>query len=115
MKDEWNGLPPEMKEAVLLSADSLADPQSVAEIRASLAATENGQILNKPGNYRTVFLSDPLLKGAFCYNMLTDRVDVVKPLGWQRDSLQVTDVDTQYLMVYMDKNYHISYYNVFMG
>lgn len=108
MKDEWNGLPPEMKEAVLLSADSLADPQSVAEIRASLAATENGQILNTPGNYRTVFLSDPLLKGAFCYNMLTDRVDVVKPLGWQRDSLQVTDVDTQYLMVYMDKNYHIS-------
>lgn len=101
MSDELKDLPPEMKEAVLHSADTMSDAQSVEQVKALLAVSEKGQVLNTPGNYKTVFLSDPLLKGAFCYNLLTNRIDIVKPLGWKRDSEQLTDVDTQYLMLYI--------------
>ena len=32
----------------------------------------------------TVFQHDPLLSGAIAYNLLTDRTDVVKPIGYVR-------------------------------
>lgn len=108
MSDELKDLPLEMKEAVLHSADTMSDAQSVEQVKALLAVSEKGQVLNTLGNYKTVFLSDPLLKGAFCYNLLTNRIDIVKPLGWKRDSEQLTDVDTQYLMLYLDEHYHLS-------
>ena len=48
-----------------------------------LETTQKGQTANTPGNYKAVFLYDPLLSGAFSNNLLTDRIDIVKPLGWQ--------------------------------
>ena len=38
--------------------------------------TEKGQTANTIGNCQTVFCQDPLLKGAICLNLLTDRVDI---------------------------------------
>ncbi len=97
-----------MREALLRTADELAEEKSVGEIREELAVNSNGQALNTPGNYKLIFLSDPLLKGAFAQNLLTDRTDIVKPLGWRREEEQVTDVDIQYLMIYLDRNYRLS-------
>ena len=39
---------------------------------------------------------DPVLKGAIRKNLLTERVDNVKPLGWYQDSPTLTDVDIKY-------------------
>ena len=70
--------------------------------------TQKGQTANTPGNYRTVFLHDPLLKGAFSNNLLTDQVDIVKPLGWYRDGNRLTDVDIQYLVLYLEEHYGLT-------
>ena len=63
------------------AADAMLPPRSVEEIRESLTVTEKGQTANTIGNCQTVFCQDPLLKGAICLNLLTDREDERKYAG----------------------------------
>lgn len=72
-----------------------------------IAAIEAGEI-NAAANYKRVFQLDPLLKGAIRKNLLTERVDIVKPLGWYRDSPTLTDVDIKYLLLYFEENYGLT-------
>ena len=44
------------------------------------------KVYNTAANYKRVLQYDPLLKGAIRKNLLTERIDIVKPLGWYRDS-----------------------------
>lgn len=67
------------------------------EIRDRLELTQQGKPANTAMNYKTVFQNDPLLKGAIRKNLLTERTDIVKPLGWYRESSTLTDVDIKYL------------------
>ena len=57
---------------------------TVEQVRENLSVTEKGQPANTIGNCRTVFCQDPLLRGAIRLNLLTDRVDIVRDLGWRR-------------------------------
>ncbi len=91
-----------------MNMNETVDEQIKDQIWKSLAKTSTGQVINSPENYNIVFMSDPLLKGAFSTNLLTDRIDVVKPLGWYREDEHLTDVDIQYLMLYLDKTYSLS-------
>ena len=59
-------------------------------------------------NYKTVFQNDPLLKGAIRKNLLTERTDIVKPLGWYRESSTLTDVDIKYLLLYFEEHYGLT-------
>ena len=68
------------------AAEALAPEQSVDEVRESLSVTEKGQPANTIGNCRTVFCHDPLLRDAIRLNLLTDRVDIVRDLGWRRNT-----------------------------
>lgn len=83
----------------------MAEEMTAEEVRELLDVSKKGEVLNTPGNYKTVFLYDPLLRGAFSNNLLTDRIDIVKPLGWYREGSLVTDVDIQYLLLYLERNY----------
>ena len=78
------------------------------QVRSSLEQTEKGKVSNAAANYKRVFQLDPLLKGAIRKNLLTERVDIVKPLGWYRDSPTLTDVDIKYLLLYFEENYGLS-------
>jgi len=53
---------------------------TVEEVRGSLDLTDNGAIKNSIRNCLTVFQNDPVLQGAVRYNILTERIDIVKPL-----------------------------------
>ena len=75
------------------------------QVRSSLEQTEKGKVSNAASNYKRVLQLDPLLKGAIRKNLLTERVDIVKPLGWYRDSPTLTDVDIKYLLLYFEENY----------
>lgn len=66
---------------------------TVDEIRESLDSTAKGSVKNSIKNCVTVFRSDPLFKDAIKHNILTERTDIVKPLGWQRLSGTLTDTD----------------------
>ena len=90
------------------AAEALAPEQSVDEVRESLSVTEKGQPANTIGNCRTVFCHDPLLRDAIRLNLLTDRVDIVRNLGWRRNTSALTDTDVKYLLLYFEQNYGLT-------
>ena len=78
---------------------------TVEQVKELLEQTEKGKVSNAATNYKRVLQLDPLLRGAIRKNLLTERVDIVKPLGWYRDGPTLTDVDIKYLLLYLEKNY----------
>ena len=74
---------------------------TVEEVRGSLDLTDNGAIKNSIRNCLTVFQNDPVLQGAVRYNILTERIDIVKPLWWSKQTATLTDTDLNYLMLYL--------------
>ena len=65
-------------------------PQSVEEVKATLETTEKGGVRQSIRNCLTVFQRDPVLAGAIAYNILTDRKDIIKPIGFHRESTALT-------------------------
>ena len=41
-------------------------------------------------------------------NLLTDRVDIVRDLGWRRNTSALTDTDVKYLLLYFEQNYGLT-------
>ena len=39
---------------------------------------------------------------------IRDRIDIVKPLGWERTSTTLTDMDMNYLLLYLEENYGLT-------
>ncbi len=79
-------------------------------VKAMLETTEKGGIRNSIRNCLTVFQCDPLLSGAVAYNLLTDRTDILKPIGYKRtpDS-PMTDTDMKYIRLYLEETYRNSF------
>lgn len=75
--------------------------KSPEEVRGSLELTDNGVIKN----CLTVFQSDLALFGAISYNLLTERIDIVKPMWWEKQTTTLTDTDFNYLMLYLEDQY----------
>ena len=89
--------------------DSAAPPRSVEEVKAMLDTTEKGGVRNSIRNCLTVFQYDPLLAGALAYNLLTDRTDLVKPIGCQRPpGASMTDTDMKYIRLYLEETYGLT-------
>ena len=98
-----------MKQQLKIQAGSMAQPMSVKEVKAMLDTTEKGGVRNSIKNCLTVFQHDPLLSGAMAYNLLTDRTDVVKPIGYDRSpSASMTDTDMKYIRLYLEENYDLT-------
>ena len=72
--------------------------------------TEKGQVRNMVTNAETILSYDPLLRGSIRYNELTQRVDIVKQLGWNRGSsgAALTDNDLYNIHLYCERTYGIS-------
>ena len=62
-----------------------APPRSVEEVRAMLESTEKGGVRNSIQNCLTVFQCDPVLSGALAKSLLTERIDLLKPIGRRRE------------------------------
>ena len=108
MSSEYQSLPPATRKAAMSAAEVLAPEQSVDEVRESLSVTEKGLPANTIGNCRTVFCHDPLLRDAIRLNLLTDRVDIVRDLGWRRNTSALTDTDVKYLLLYFEQTYGLT-------
>lgn len=80
----------------------------MAEIRDMLEMTDKGNVRNTIGNCLLVFQNDPVLHNAIRYNLLTERVDVVKPLWWEKTTSALTDTDVCYFMYYLEKKYGLT-------
>ena len=78
-------------------------------MKAMLDTTEKGGVRNSIRNCLTVFQYDPLLAGALAYNLLTDRTDLVKPIGCQRPpGTSMTDTDMKYIRLYLEETYGLT-------
>ena len=85
--------------------NAMQPPQSIEEIKAGLETTEKGGVRQSIRNCLTVFQRDPLLSGAIAYNILTDRKDIIKPIGFHRESTALNDTDMKYLLLYLEETY----------
>ena len=98
-----------MKQQLKMQAGSMAPPMSVEEVKAMLDTTEKGGVRNSIKNCLMVFQHDPLLSGAIAYNLLTDRTDIVKPIGYDRSpGTSMTDTDMKYIRLYLEENYDLT-------
>lgn len=83
--------------------------QLVTTSEHHLVKTEKGHISNCLANFVRTLQEDPVLKGAICLNLLTERVDMLGDLGWPRsDSSAITDTDLHYLALHLEKHYGLS-------
>ena len=53
-------------------------------------------------------LSDPKLGNAIRYNMLTERIDIVKPLWWEKQTSTLNDTDFNYILLYLEDTYGLT-------
>ena len=98
-----------MKQQLKMQMSSMRSATSVEEVKAMLDTTEKGGVRNSIKNCLTVFQHDPLLSGAIAYNLLTDRTDIVKPIGYDRSpSSSMTDTDMKYIRLYLEENYDLT-------
>ena len=88
--------------------NAMQPPQSIEEIKAGLETTEKGGVRQSIRNCLTVFQCDPLLSGAIAYNILTDRKDIIKPIGFHRESTALNDTDMKYLLLYLEETYGLT-------
>ena len=75
-----------------------------------LESTEKGGVRNSIQNCLTVFQHDPILSGAVAKNLLTERIDLLKPIGRKRrtGSKAMTDTDMKYIRLYLEKTYGLT-------
>lgn len=79
-------------------------------MKAMLESTEKGGVRNSIQNCLTVFQHDPILSGAVAKNLLTERIDLLKPIGRKRrtGSKAMTDTDMKYIRLYLEKTYGLT-------
>ena len=83
-------------------------PRNAREVKAMLESTEKGGVRNSIRNCLTVFQNDPLLSGAIAKNLLTERTDIIKPIGYPRTGTAITDTDMNYLLLYLEETYGLT-------
>ena len=80
----------------------------VASVRASLEMNDRNDPKGTVTNVVKILKEDPVLKGAICLNELSERIDILKNLGWHREDTTLTDTDMAYITLYIEQNYSIS-------
>ena len=97
----------ELNEATMQSLEDFAPeaPPSVEEVRECLEYTEKGSVRQSIKNMSIVLQKDPNLSGAFRYNLMTERIDIVKKLPWKSLGRTFEDMDEAYLFRYLEENY----------
>ncbi len=84
------------------------ESKSIEEIRGQLITTDKGAVRQCIRNVVTVLDQDPKFKGAIRHNMMTDRNDIVRSLGWYRETPVLTDSDIDHIMLYLEENYSLT-------
>lgn len=80
MNNEFQNLPAKTQKIALEAASDMERPCSPAEVRERLDRTENGGVKNSIKNCLTVFRLDEVLHKSICYNLFTEKIEIVKSL-----------------------------------
>ena len=109
MKDESENLSPATENALHAALSEASPEMAVEDVKELLETTEKGQIKSCFTNAVTILSYDPLLRDSVRYNELTQRVDIVKDLGWERrDGKALVDNDLHNIHYYCERTYGIT-------
>ena len=75
-----------------------------------LESTEKGGVRSSSRHCLPGIPQDPILSGAVAKNLLTERIDLLKPIGRKRrtGSKAMTDTDMKYIRLYLEKTYGLT-------
>lgn len=77
------------------------------EIRSHLAVTNQGTVKGTMQNYMIVLREDPLLKGSLRFNLLNQRIDIVRKLWWNDGITSMTDAARDFFYLYFEQFYSL--------
>lgn len=95
------------RQDALQKMEQMVDLSAAGEIREHLAVTRQGTIKGTMQNYMIVLKEDPLLKGSLRYNLLNQRIDIVKILWWNDGICPMTDAGRDFFYLYFEKYYDL--------
>ena len=98
-------------------------PRTVEDVKEMLTKHSNGEIQRTIQNCITILQNDHVLADAIRLNLLSERIDIVKPVGWPPSGKTLNDTDMKYILRRMEKygissekkieSLSVSYLNVF--
>lgn len=108
MNEEFQNLSPRMRADLGAVMDVMEAEMTAVEIREKLEITQRGNVKNSRHNCKIILEQDERLKNVFRYNILTGQTDIVKPLWWEKVSPVFTDMDMNYIMLYLEETYGLT-------
>ena len=78
-------------------------PRTVEDVKEMLTKHSNGEIQWTIQNCITILQNDHVLADAIRLNLLSERIDIVKPVGWPRSGKTLNDTDMKYILRRMEK------------
>ena len=72
-----------------------------------LEKTEKGKTMQTVNNCVIALEHDPVMKKGIKKNVLTGRVDIVKNMGWDKESITLNDDDMAYLKLMLEMKYDL--------
>ena len=78
-------------------------PRTVEDVKEMLTKHSNGEIQRTIQNCITILQNDHVLADAIRLNLLSERIDIVKPVGWPRSGKTLNDIDMKYILRRMEK------------
>ena len=73
-------------------------PRTVEDVKEMLIKHSNGEIQRTIQNCITILQNDHVLADAIRLNLLSERIDIVKPVGWPRSGKTLNDTDMKYIL-----------------
>ena len=87
-------------------------PRTVEDVKEMLAKHSNGEIQRTIQNCITILQNDHVLADAIRLNLLSERIDIVKPVGWPRSGKTLNDTDMKYILRQMRRGRSRCYVSV---
>ena len=75
----------------------------IRHVKEMLTKHSNGEIQRTIQNFITILQNDHVLADAIRLNLLSERIDIVKPVGWPRSGKTLSDTDMKYILRRMEK------------
>ena len=110
MNSELENIDPARRIELGRAMDELKPELTTEQVLAELELSQKGYVKGNLSNCVKVLRSDPVLRGAIRYNMLTQQTDLIRELGWPRESSHpaMTDIDIENIRLYIEQTYGIT-------
>ncbi len=110
MKDELQNISPELLAELDRTMDAMEGAVPVEQLKQELDLTEKGFIKSSRMNCTKIFRHDPVLFEKIKYNILSQRVDIIGDVHWDRKSKgdALANSDLRAIHLYIEETYGVT-------